>query len=298
MVFARTSSPRGTNCAASRSSQLSPSPLLSAMVFAAARPRSWPRRCADVLSRAVSDVAGDLGADDDEVDVAAHAARVERRRQLIEKLSGPAVILGSRHAVLHRARRRLAHSRARRAGRTPPARRSLSRCRCRPSTKKPGMSTDRSGSWLHPAARARATHRRVLDHGGQQSIPPRAGQRRPLGQQLDAARPLEAHQRGPNEPRCRGGRGSISGGCSRLRKRSEALQPRRLPVLCPVRPPLALEDIVYRAQREAVHLDHPAARVLVTFDPVRIRGLDAEVVLRKQLAAAVAVPYRECEHAP
>ena len=54
----------------------------------------------------------------------------------------------------------------------------------------------------------------VLDHGGQ-PVPVRGG---PLGQQLDAARPLEAHQRSPKEPRCRGGgRGSISGGCSRLR---------------------------------------------------------------------------------
>ena len=42
---------------------------------------------------------------------------------------------------------------------------------------------------------------------------------------------------------------------------AEVLQPReRLPVLCPVRPPLALDDVVDRAQREAVHLDRPAAR--------------------------------------
>ena len=38
----------------------------------------------------------------------------------------------------------------------------------------------------------------------------------------------------------------------------EVLQPReRLPVLRPVRPPLALDDVVDRAQREAVHLDRP-----------------------------------------
>ena len=112
---------------------MSSTPLRSATVFAAGEDLvlGLVDAHADVLSRAVSAVAGDQdaaadevdvaaagdqGAADDEVDVAAHAARFERRRQLIEKLSDPAVILGSRHAVLRRARRGLAHSRARRAG--------------------------------------------------------------------------------------------------------------------------------------------------------------------------------------
>ena len=76
----------------------------------------------DVPGRALPAVAGDQGAAvlpvpaALQLDVAAHAARFERGRQLIEELSDPVVIEGSRHAVLVRARRGLAHSRARRAG--------------------------------------------------------------------------------------------------------------------------------------------------------------------------------------
>ena len=96
---------------------MSSSPLRSATVFAAAEDLvlGLVDAHADLLSRAVSAVAGDPGATDDEVDVAAagdpgaaadevdvaaHAARFERRRQLIEELSDPAVILGSRALAL------------------------------------------------------------------------------------------------------------------------------------------------------------------------------------------------------
>ena len=74
------------------------------------------------------------------------------------------------------------------------------------------MSTNRSGSWIHPGGSILCNSETCST-----TAAARAGQRRPLGQQLDAARPPEVHQRGPKKPRCRGGRGSISGGSSRLR---------------------------------------------------------------------------------
>ena len=82
----------------------------------------------DVLRRAVPAVAGDHGAAADQVDVAPHAARLERYGQLIEKLSDQGVIQGSRHVSLRPGRRGRGRLRVRRAERTPPARTPRSRC--------------------------------------------------------------------------------------------------------------------------------------------------------------------------
>ena len=131
--------------------------------------------------------------------------------------------------------------------------------------KKSGMSTNRSGSWLPPRRLELVQLGDVL--GPRRTA--RAGQRRPLGQQprcgASRSRPA-ARPEGAPVPRRQGLnlRWLLS-----LEVAGEVLQPlERLPVLCPVRPPLALDDVVDRAQREAVHLDR-RRRVLVPFDPVR-----------------------------
>ena len=69
----------------------------------------------DVLRCTVSAVAGDHGAAADQVNVAPHAARFERCRQLIEELSDQGVIQGSRHVSLRPERRGRGRLPARRA---------------------------------------------------------------------------------------------------------------------------------------------------------------------------------------